>query len=285
MRIIAAEELKSLSKAQTLIVPFFEENLTPVGLDLTLGGECINSTVGESVNLDKGEILEIQHGDYVHVVTQERISMPSSWFGMIFAKVSLAMKGLTHLGTKIDPGFVGHLILTFRNDAHTVIRLKKGDKICNVAFFEIPDPGLQYEPRALKETAPRIEPPISLRHRLSDDEIEQARRFYGRGLIDFYVSTIERFGEYERRIAEGLRDIKERQNEFEKAIERFENRAVKDIDRRQNEFEKAMEKFESRADRTLDKIDDFYRNVIIDLIFLLVGAIGTIVYGIIMKIL
>jgi deoxycytidine triphosphate deaminase len=284
MRIITARELRGLSREQTLIIPFLQENLTPVGLDLTLGGECINSTVGESVNLDKGEILEIQHGDYVHVVTQERITMPSNWFGMIFAKVSLAMKGLTHLGTKIDPGYEGNLLLTFRNDAHTVISLAKGDKICNVAFFEIPDPGLQYEPRALKDIGQRIEPPISLRHKLDDDEIEQARRFYGRGLIDFYVSTIERFGEYERRIGEGLRDIKERQSEFEKAMERFENRAVKDIDRRQNEFEKAMEKFESRADRTLDKIDDFYRNVIIGLIILLVGAIGTIVYGIITRI-
>ncbi len=191
MKIITDREFKQ--KYRDCIVPFVEDNLTPVGIDLTIAGRCYNVTSGEEIDLDKGETLKMQHGDFVHVFTAERVQMPKNLFGIVFAKVSLAYRGLTHLGTKIDPGFNGKLLLTFRNDGNNVIELKKGDKVCNAAFFEIREPERGYEPQALKIIIERLETPISLRYALSDEDIAKLGKFYSREVIDFYRLVIERF--------------------------------------------------------------------------------------------
>jgi deoxycytidine triphosphate deaminase len=200
MRIITDKEFKQVKEYRNCIVPFAEDNLTPAGIDLTIVGRCYNVTTGEEIDLDKGEILKMQHGDFVHVFTAERIKMPKNWFGMIYAKVSLAYRGLTHLGTKIDPGFDGKLLLTFRNDGNNVIELKKGDRVCNVAFFEIPEPERGYEPQALKIIVERLETPIGLRYALSDEDIVKLGKFYSRELIDFYRLFIEQFQDREDKL-------------------------------------------------------------------------------------
>lgn len=209
MRMITDMEFKQIKEYRDCIIPFEENNLTPAGIDLTLAGRCYNVTIGEEIDLDRGEILKMQHGDFVHVFTAERIKMPKNWFGMIYAKVSLAYRGLTHLGTKIDPGFDGKLLLTFRNDGNNVIELKKGDRVCNVAFFEIPEPERAYEPQALKIIVERLETPISLRYALKDEDIVKLGKFYSRELIDFYRLFVEQFQNQEDKLVKAIDKIDE----------------------------------------------------------------------------
>lgn len=207
MRVITDKDFRANKEYQTCIIPFVEENLTPAGIDLTIGGRCYNVTTGDEIDLDRGEVLKIQHGDFAHVWTAERIKMPDNWFGMIYAKVSLAYRGLTHFGTKIDPGFNNHLLLTFRNDGNNVIELRKGDRICNVSFFEISTPQKTYEPRELKIIVERLERPTSLSYALRDEDLARLGKFYDREVIDLYRLIIERFQKQEDEMHEAIQKI------------------------------------------------------------------------------
>lgn len=196
---------------RNVLDPFYEGNLTPAGVDLTIGNQCYNVTAGKRVDLSKGEVLTLQHGDFARVLTQERIRMPSSWFGMVFGKTSLAGKGLTHLGTKIDPGFDGQLMLTFQHLGNELLRFKQGDRICNVAFIDMEeDPLTIYTPRAMKIVEVPLRPDIvGLSMHTRKQSTEELRQFYSKELVEFYLSSAQWFQKQEKRIDKATHKIDE----------------------------------------------------------------------------
>jgi deoxycytidine triphosphate deaminase len=206
MKIVSDKDFSENSAIEKIISPFNPENLTPVGVDLTIGGKCYNVTIGKEYDLEDGEILELFHGDFARVFTYENLTVPSDWFGMVYGKVSLAGKGLTHLGTKIDPGFEGKLLLTFQYLGNEPLRFKRGDPICNVAFFRIDAQlGKTYVPMGMKVVRVTLRPPLPsfgiLPHEQSRGDL---RRFYSKELVEFYESinkwTIEQENKVERMI-------------------------------------------------------------------------------------
>ena len=211
MKLITDRELLlDIDHTRKIIQPFDSANLTPAGIDLTIGGRCHNVTTGEVIDLANGHILKLQHGDFARVLTREDIAMPTNWFAMIYAKTSLAARGLTHLGMKIDPGFNGHLTLTFRNIGTEILEFREGDKICNVAFFEIPDPMTTYKSSGMKSLEIVMRPPGSTFKFLVDNaDVELLGRYYTREIIEAYQSFQGRFKQQDAKVNEALRKIDE----------------------------------------------------------------------------
>lgn len=212
MRIITDKNFKEdPDRTKEIVEPFDERNLTPAGIDLTIGGRCYNVTAGQRVDLSKGGVLTLQHEDFARVLTRENIRMPPNWFAMIYAKTSLAGKGLTHLGTKIDPGFEGHLLLTFQYLGNEVLEFREGDRICNVTFIDMEKTPLAiYKPEAMKIIEVPLRPAkVGLSMSAGAEEIAALRQFYSRELVEFYLSFVQWFQEHEKRIDKAVRRIDE----------------------------------------------------------------------------
>ena len=163
-----------------LISPFETNALTDVGYDLSIGERVILLTSAEEKTLSPGESIILPPQERFAVETREKILLQKNMFGFLFSRISLAWKGLTNLGTRIDPAFQDKLFLIFSNDSHKELELTYGDRICNIMFFKYENPPKGIKPRGRPSglvippfLAP-IEEPIDL------DEI---REKYGYGIF------------------------------------------------------------------------------------------------------
>jgi deoxycytidine triphosphate deaminase len=212
MRILTDKDFREgAHNIKKVIMPFNEDNLTPAGIDLTIGGEARNVTTGQRVSLEGGEKLILRHGDFARVWTRETVRMPPDWFAMIFAKTSLAGKGLTHLGTKIDPGFEGPLLLTFQYLGNEPLEFRQGDQICNVAFIDMQQsPSKPYVPKANKVVEVPLRPSrVALDMKLDEKDIAELRQFYTKEQVEFYRSFVRWLGKQEERIDGAVKKIDE----------------------------------------------------------------------------
>lgn len=192
MELVTYKDYRSNKRGeQNVVKPYEEKNLAPFGIDLTVGKECYNLTTGERIYLEGDKIFPMRHGDFVVIWTSEELDVPSSWFGLVSSKVSLVAQGLTHIGTKVDPGFKGRLQLSFKNDGHRIIELKEGRPICNVAFFRLPEAtGKDYE--GAPPIPVTLEPPLSFRYQLTEQDRTKLEKHYSREFVDLYYALWER---------------------------------------------------------------------------------------------
>jgi len=122
---------------QNMLDPFRWDHVERFGVDLTAGEHCVNVTKAETVRLGEAQELEVRPGDFVIVDTDEYLRVPDSCLGLLLPKVSLMLRGLSQSGGKVDPGFRGRLRVALKNEGYEVVKLKRGEPICNVAFWRI----------------------------------------------------------------------------------------------------------------------------------------------------
>lgn len=128
-------------ETQLLIQDFCEECLTPMGYDLRVGGFYKTFTTKPNlVSLhNPGEKVLVKPRDIALIGTLERIRMPKngSISAIILSKVSKVSKGLSHISTKVDPGWCeGELLVPVQNFSREVVSLKYSESFCTIIFFE-----------------------------------------------------------------------------------------------------------------------------------------------------
>src|SRR5205823_2783785 len=149
---------------------------------------------GEETILAGGKVLEVYHGDFVTILTKESVNLRNraDIFGLVFSKVSFASRGLSHVGTKIDPGFEGKLKLSFENRGYEVFQITENTSICNVAFIEIPDTGGKYFPSdADFLPSSVIRTSLRLPFPLKRSESLQNRQWFSMEVLDAYIQLSE----------------------------------------------------------------------------------------------
>lgn len=127
-------------KDRILIYPFNHDCLQSSSYDFRVGERIISLTFGKEQPSEK---FRLQPGEYAHIQTLEYIAIPVQLMGFIHSKVGKVLDGLSHISTKVDPGFFGHLMVGVYNNAHKAIPLLKGDRFCTVSFIELKKPTAQ----------------------------------------------------------------------------------------------------------------------------------------------
>lgn len=145
LQVLTRREIKELK--ERLISPFEDDALTDVGYDLSVGQRVILLTSADEKSLSPGESIILPPQERFAVETRERVLLQDNMFGFLFSRISLAWKGLTNLGTKVDPAFQDKLFLIFSNDSHKELELTYGDRICNILFFKYGNPPEGIKPR------------------------------------------------------------------------------------------------------------------------------------------
>jgi len=153
------------------ISPYDETNLQPASYDLRLGKEFRilkqpslwerikqgfltripfsqaepahvdpydEETTRRSVRVEEGESFILGPQDFVLAHTREAVRIPDDVVGVVYGRSSWACIGVNpHLGGYIDPGFHGQITLELSNETNAPIKLRVGDRFCQLAFLEM----------------------------------------------------------------------------------------------------------------------------------------------------
>ncbi|MCP8314747.1 MAG: hypothetical protein H3Z53_10340 [archaeon] len=195
MQVLTSDDIKKLGNK--LIKPFEEDCLTHVGYDIRIGENVILFTYSKEVSLSEGKSITIEPNERFAIVSLEEILLPDDMFAFIFTRIKLAWKGLTSLGTKVDPMFQDKLVLIFSNDSSQPIELSYKERICNIMFFKYEKPVENIKPRGRPSflVIPPFQSPIR------DPIIEEdVRRKYGYGIYSVIEYLKPKLNNYEDRL-------------------------------------------------------------------------------------
>lgn len=128
--------LRSMSRKEIGIEPFYEENLTSNGYDLSIK----EIEIRDKQEKPREEALIPSSKSFL-VSTREVIRVNQEHIGQIWVRSGYARKGLIGSFGLIDAGFEGELTLQFYNTGAS-LKLKRGDRIVQVMFERLDTPAL-----------------------------------------------------------------------------------------------------------------------------------------------
>jgi dCTP deaminase len=137
-----------------LIRPLDAQQLAPesgnsnVSYDLRVGDQYRDHRERGAQRLSEGQKLRLLPGMAVIFETLEEVHLPLRMFGLVVPKVSLGQSGVTVTGSKVDPGYHGHLLITTFNLGKETITLKHGDVIGSLCLMRVEEGGRAYEKSA-----------------------------------------------------------------------------------------------------------------------------------------
>jgi len=148
MATLSGDALKRLVQTgQLQIEPFHEDAIQPASYDLRLGKRALISPKGDesgrAVDLDKekDQTLTILPGQYVAILTEEKLGLPNNICARFGLKSNLARKGLIAFGgIQVDPGFVGRLAISLFNVGPENIQIKLGTPTFTMEFDKLEEP-------------------------------------------------------------------------------------------------------------------------------------------------
>ena len=148
MAILSGGAIQRLEQTgQLRIEPFHEDAIQPASYDLRLGKRALISPKGDErgrvVDLDKekDQMLTILPGQYVAILTEEKLELPNDICARFGLKSNLARKGLMAFGgIQVDPGFVGRLAISLFNVGPENIQIKVGTPMVTIEFEKLEEP-------------------------------------------------------------------------------------------------------------------------------------------------
>jgi dCTP deaminase len=121
---------RSLEKNLLDIEPFFPQNLTPNGYDLSIEEIYIKKT---NQHINEG-IAIIPKLTWFAISTKEFIKMGSKITSQLWIRSSYARKGIIASFGKVDAGFHGTLTISCFNSNDKDIEIPIGDRFCQIVF-------------------------------------------------------------------------------------------------------------------------------------------------------
>lgn len=198
MKVLNKEILKELGA--TIIDPFDPSCLTDLGYDLRAGKYVVVFVRGREEELSETTPIVIPPGARFEVKTLEKVKLPPDMFAFVFTKVGVLHKGLTSLGTKIDPYFQDNLLLVFSNDSSSPFTLKHGEKICNLMFFKYDNTPKEIKPRGLPFLSQIPPSTLEITDEMDYENIKEDFGYSARAIVRYLKPKI-------RRNERGLRDV------------------------------------------------------------------------------
>ncbi len=141
--ILSNEDILNTCKNSSSIViePFSEELLQPASYDLRVGDQAASSAKKEVLDLTKTGFIEITPGDFVIMLTHEKLTLDLQHTARFGLTSSYARKGLiATVGPQVDPGFEGRLIIGLTNLSSKPIIVPHKDRFLTVEFHRLHHP-------------------------------------------------------------------------------------------------------------------------------------------------
>ncbi|MGC8969045.1 MAG: dCTP deaminase [Conexivisphaera sp.] len=144
-----AEISRLVGSGRLVIRPFEPSNLTPNGIDLSVGEEAMIMEApsgGARLRLDPGAELRIPPGSSVLILTEEYLELPSDIVGIVNLRSTWARRGLLIPPTVVDAGYRGRLTLAVRGPPYA-LSVRRGERVWHLLLAESHPAGTPYSGR------------------------------------------------------------------------------------------------------------------------------------------
>ena len=141
--ILSDQDILSTCKSGSSIAiePFSEKSIQPVSYDLRVGDQAASSAEKKVLDLSKTGFVEVKPGDFVVVITHEKLTLDTQHTGRFGLTSSYARKGLiATVGPQVDPGFQGRLIIGLTNLSTKPIVVPHNDIFLTIEFHRLQKP-------------------------------------------------------------------------------------------------------------------------------------------------
>ncbi|MGL5577307.1 MAG: dCTP deaminase [Sarcina sp.] len=132
---LSDKDIKKLLGYELFIYPFKEENLGPASYNLTASSCAFVEEGGKKKLIVKGNKIIFPPQKTAFIRTKESIHISDKLAGTYHSKVKLTNKGLSHIGTTLDPGYMGTSKLAIHNNTDKNIEIDVNDTIATVMFY------------------------------------------------------------------------------------------------------------------------------------------------------
>lgn len=133
-----------VEKKELIIDPFDAKCLGPASYDMRVGDRALKSLKEDGspvVDVSRDRLLTIGTGEFVELLTLEKLELPADIVGRFGIRSFYTRKGLVPFaGPQVDPGFRGYLNISLFNTGPRPIVLKYGDTFCTVEFSKLENP-------------------------------------------------------------------------------------------------------------------------------------------------
>lgn len=124
--------VKELGK-NILIYPFDEKNLKGASFNLTASKFAWSISTKETIIL--GDKIVIPPHDTGIIYTSEIVSITKNISGTFHSRVNDVSSGCGHIGTTLNPGWFGRLLIAITNHTDTPITIDVGDPFVTLIFY------------------------------------------------------------------------------------------------------------------------------------------------------
>jgi len=139
---LTAADIESLLDKEIVIHPYNEDNLTPVGYNISFSEFIYSLATRTFVDIiDNGKepsYFIMKPNETVLVLSRETIWVSKNIGGTFHSKVSIVTKGLGHISTTLDPGWHGQLLIPINNPTKRKIKIHiKNEKSVFATFITL----------------------------------------------------------------------------------------------------------------------------------------------------
>ena len=128
---------------QINIIPFNNENIKEASLNVTASKYAWTYDHENSVTAVNNEEIILKPHKTTLVYTEEIIGIGSKIGGTVHSKVSMAVKGIGHIGTTFGPCYCGRLIIPLHNITNQDISIKIGETFATLIFHYVQSKGIK----------------------------------------------------------------------------------------------------------------------------------------------
>ena len=108
---------------------------------LDVGGQQHASATPLAANAkDTGRLFIIPAGAIACILTEEIVGVDVTVAGLFHSKVDMASKGFSHVSTTLDPGWIGPLLITLRNERCEPLELWEHETFVKISFYRLSRP-------------------------------------------------------------------------------------------------------------------------------------------------
>lgn len=134
--VLGNKQIKKKLGKEIFIYPFKESNLKGASYNLT-ASKLAYIVSNKKIAVNSHDEIIIPPHETVLIQTQEAIYTRKQICGTYHSKVSLVSEGFSHIGTTLDPGYMGPSLIAITNDTSNIKTIKCGDSIVTIMFYRV----------------------------------------------------------------------------------------------------------------------------------------------------
>mgnify|MGYP001598013855 CR=1 FL=1 len=167
--------LKYKANGEIIIEPFDENNLTPVGYDLTVGSILLSLQRG-LLDLGTDGEYHILSREVILVLSKEYVEVSEQIGGTFHSKVSMVSRGFSHIATTLDPRWKGYLLIATTNLSEDELTLKPGQQYVTLVFYRARSRAKKQHGKAPARLDIMLEQISRTNPKISQDEADRSRK-------------------------------------------------------------------------------------------------------------